>query len=499
MSAVATGTLMTHEGPQTANVRAMKRSGKAVPLLLLSGILLLALFIRLDHFSARWLDYNFVPTHLGDVGWSGAFYSTIGRNYLRYGFSTSLGPVISTGFVASDRLSFYPNHPPLLGWFLAMSFAVFGEHEWAARLVPLLFSLGSLVVLYALAMRYFGVPVGLLATLLMAVVPISAYYLGAFPDVQGPHVLFFILLSLWCYFRWLESGQRSYFVSLALAVYFGILADWPGAYTPVILAAYHWFTQSRNKLRPVLVLLATSMIMVLLLIWYLSWLVHDPWKIPKAFLNWSVVSTSESVSMTGRLSAVLGWITTICFGQVLPLYTPLLLSLVAAHFIMNRHHGDTSQAPHGPHVVWMLLVFGALHIALGLRGASKHDYWSIYLTPGFVIAAALWIIHLSDERFRLAVRSSPIPLLVVSALGFIGLGHVAHGLDWRVSAGYFLATTLFGLAPFISLRLLWRMLDIAGIAITLGVVSFTLAAYGQTRMMGLADNRGGGVRSLPSG
>ena len=190
-------------------------------------ILLVGLLIRLDHFTEPWSDH-FVPHGWSHMGWSGALYSTIARNYLRYGWATYLGPARSTGLVPADQLVFYAHHPPLLVWLIAMSFAVFGEHEWATRLVPLLFSLGSLLIMYALATRHFNRSVGLLATLLLAVVPMAAYYLGPFPDVHGPQVLFLMLLSLFWYFRWIESGKRGHFMGLALAVFGGILSDWPG-------------------------------------------------------------------------------------------------------------------------------------------------------------------------------------------------------------------------------------------------------------------------------
>jgi len=463
---------------------------KALSIFLLIGILFLGLLIRIDHFTARWSDY-LVPNWWSHLGWSGALYSIIGRNYLRYGFATYLGPVVSTGLLPSDRLVFYGNHPPLLGWLIAMSFAVFGEHEWATRLVPLLFSLGGLVVMYALVTQHFDRGVGLLATLLMAVVPMAAYYLGSFPDVQGPHVLFFMLLSLFFYFRWIESGKRGHFVGLALAVVCGILSDWPGLYTPLIIVAYHGFTQRRDTLPPLAILSAASVVLVLALIWYLSWLVHDPWIFLKAFVSWSIAGKSELPNTSGLLSAILDWITTVLGKHVLYLYTPVVLSLAVSYLIVRWFRMGRRRSPDRFHLVWLLLTFGSLHIVLGLRGATTHDYWSMYLTPGLVLAAALWLNDLSDPQSGRSLGVRAVSLFVSCTVGLLGLYQVAERLDWRGSTGYLLAILLLGLAPFIPERPVWRRWDTAGMTIALGLVCFVLAAYGQTRTIWQRDNEGG--------
>ena len=386
---------------------------------------------------------------------------------------------------------FYGNHPPLLGWLIAISFAVFGEHEWATRLVPLLFSLGGLVVMYALVTQHFDRGVGLLATLLMAVVPMAAYYLGAFPVVEGAHVLFFMLLSFFCYFRWIDSGKRGHFVGLALAVCFGILSDWPGLYIPLVIVAYHGFTQRRDKLRALIILSAASVVFILALIWYLSWLVHDPWIIPKAFLPWSIASKSGSPNTSSLLFTILDWITTVLGKHILYLYTPVVLSLAVSYLIVRWFRVGRSPSPHRSHLVWMLLIFGSLHPVLGLRGAALHNYWSMYLTPGLVLAAALWLNDLSDPQARRSFGVRATSLFVSCTVGLLGLYHVAETLDWRASTGYLLAILLLGLVPFIPERTLWRRWDAAAMTIALGVVCFMLAACVQTRTIWRRDNEGG--------
>lgn len=58
--------------------------------------------------------------------------------------------------------------PPLLYWGIAASYAVFGLHEWAARLVPALAALLGLAMTWALGRRMFGPRAGALSALILA-------------------------------------------------------------------------------------------------------------------------------------------------------------------------------------------------------------------------------------------------------------------------------------------------------------------------------------------
>ena len=121
-------------------------------------------------------------SHGDHNGWGGAFYSNIARNYARYGYvETRFAPVVSTGTVPPENRRYYLTHPPGIGLALSLSFALFGESEWAARLVPLLFSLGSIFLLYRLAEKVYSREVALVAAAFFSVLPLETLY-GAHVD-----------------------------------------------------------------------------------------------------------------------------------------------------------------------------------------------------------------------------------------------------------------------------------------------------------------------------
>src|SRR5580698_9087755 len=52
----------------------------------------------------------------------------------------------------------YLEKAPLLYWSIASSFAIFGEHDWAARLPLALYALALFLVIFVLGRRMFGSP-----------------------------------------------------------------------------------------------------------------------------------------------------------------------------------------------------------------------------------------------------------------------------------------------------------------------------------------------------
>src|SRR5262245_28362411 len=128
--------------------------------------------------------------------WNGAFYSYLARNMLRYPIEvTRLLPTVEMGVTppAAAEAVRYSTHPPGLVWLLTGAFAVFGVHEWAARLVPIACSLASLWLLMRITASTQGRPVAALAGVLYAVMPMAAFF-GRMVD-QEAVCLFFMLLA----------------------------------------------------------------------------------------------------------------------------------------------------------------------------------------------------------------------------------------------------------------------------------------------------------------
>jgi 4-amino-4-deoxy-L-arabinose transferase-like glycosyltransferase len=347
----------------------------------LALILLLAVLAR-----GYALDRPWAP---GDhEGYGGAFYSIVARNHVRYGYAeTRLAPVLTTGEAPRHRWVYYLNHPPFIGFLVSLSFRLFGEYEWSARMVPLVFSLGSVALVYLVGTRLWSARVGWLAALFAAVVPIGVVY-GTHVEDLGPALVFFALVLFEAYRR----GHR-WLPGVALA--FGGGFDWPVHCMAAVLTVHALWTGqfSRNSVR-VLPLISLAWLSGFLL--YAETIAPQPEqnyvgvKLLDGFLFWSGhdVDPQHFPGYPLRKPTTTEWLsrTATYHGELFTL--PLLaLASIGLGVCLARRQA-------GPLVI--LLSWGLLYIAVFPMGAFVHDYFWTLITPGIVLAAAVGAVTLLE-------------------------------------------------------------------------------------------------------
>jgi 4-amino-4-deoxy-L-arabinose transferase-like glycosyltransferase len=205
--------------------------------------------LRTRHFTELWVGVH--------SAWGGAFYGNVARNFLRYGWDTALAPVVSSGIVDPAQFEFYYHHPPGVMWLTALSFLVFGVHEWSARLAPLVFSLLTMVLVFRFASA-FGRTAALCALAIFAVLPVETYY-ATHLDPNGSMSIFFTALAVDSYRRGLTSDRPRDWAFCAGAIVLGCLTGW---FTYLIvpgIVLHHWATRG---LRPRLWLLPVCAVAV---------------------------------------------------------------------------------------------------------------------------------------------------------------------------------------------------------------------------------------------
>jgi hypothetical protein len=122
----------------------------------------------------------------------------------------------------------------------ALSFAIFGVREWAARLLPLALSAATCPILFVLGDRLAGLRGGALAAILFAFAPGAVYY-GQMLDHES-FITFLALLSLYAWCRYAETIDVRWFRVCLGLVALTALVDWPGAYLAPALAAASWLS-----------------------------------------------------------------------------------------------------------------------------------------------------------------------------------------------------------------------------------------------------------------
>ena len=177
-------------------------------------------------------------------GWhslNDALYTQAARNHLRYGIGYT---GLHDTYIASPPLppQRYLHHPPLLSVFVAGSLALFGDHEWSARLVPILATLGSTALLTTILWRVGSPLLGLVSGLFFATLPLTAYF-GRMVD-HVALVEFFSLLMVHGYLQWTGAyrpagDSRRGALAWAAGTVLGIGSGWAVVLPAALLWCWH--------------------------------------------------------------------------------------------------------------------------------------------------------------------------------------------------------------------------------------------------------------------
>jgi len=117
--------------------------------------------------------------------------------------------------------SFYP---PLLDALTFLSFTVLGVSLFAARLIPVVFSVLAIWVVFELAYRMYDGKTALLASVLLGVMP-GYFWLSGLALLESM-LVFFTAASVLFFYLWLTTRRDRYMVFTGLAIGFGLLAKY---------------------------------------------------------------------------------------------------------------------------------------------------------------------------------------------------------------------------------------------------------------------------------
>lgn len=364
--------------------------------------------------------------------WNGAFYSQLARNLLRYPFSMHHGmPVVAVGpeTPADGEWCFYSTHPPGLVWFIAASFRLWGEHEWAARLVPILFSLAALALLYrAVAARY-GELTACTTGAIYALLPMAAFF-GRMPDQEAP-CLFLMLAAALAADRQLDpaanarSRLRPGFV-WAVCITAAIWTDWVAIILAglVGLRAVIEVIRGRIPLRLCAQILAAPVFATISLLIYLVYFGLDgrASDLLAIFTSRAGVSVGENDPAPHAHSA---------WTHTLENLTPPVIVLAAIGIVfgtINRIRATPDDKPVRRRTfdgLTLLAITGALWVAIFWRQYLVHQYWLAYLGPAIALLAANGLIALHSALAALVHRTAkPVTALVgvtTVAFAFVGI------------------------------------------------------------------------------
>jgi 4-amino-4-deoxy-L-arabinose transferase-like glycosyltransferase len=336
----------------------------------------------------------FEPWASGHLGTAGARFGLHALNFVRYGYLlTGFRPISDAGWVAPGTYSLYTAHPPLISILVSLSFRLFGVYEWSARLVPIVFTMAAILLIYQLACCLWSSRAALLSAGFAATMPIGAYY-GQHVSDQGALLMFSLSLAMYFYWLYCRRPHTKYLFGIAGTVLFAMLMDWQGFYIIILLACHHLiFGCARWNWRFWLLPLACSLLL-LLLIQYIIGLDHFIEK----FLHRTGFQASDTDP--SQTFTMFQWLWRIG-GRTLRAYTMPVLGLGAfwgLHQLVRLIEGK--RVTEDTLFVLILLGFATMQLFIGRQAAWIHDYRVEYFTLGLALAAGWTTDYLSESFAR---------------------------------------------------------------------------------------------------
>jgi len=346
--------------------------------------------------------------------WNGAFFSQLARNFLRYPWTVHHGmPIVAAGAAipGPEDSSIYATHPPALVWLVAAVFRVFGEGEWVARLVPIVFSLGTFGLLLWLLMRAYGCRLAAIAGLFYAVMPMSVYF-GRMVDHEAI-CLFCMMAAAVGWTLTNQTGRRRWLghAIIIASVWLGVWVDWSVVIFVGLLGAWAALGAIRKR-GPWSDCLVISIGGLLAIASMLSFIVYaglgGRWG---DLIDIFISRAAEHEDIKGAGSAGEVW------RYVVDNISGLLIALAvvgwAVTIIRWRRQPsgagdlDATKARSGLNIVALT---GLLWLVVFWRQFERHEYWMFYLGPVIATFGAIAIATLVDIAWRARATASVVAL-----------------------------------------------------------------------------------------
>lgn len=368
----------------------------------------IAIGIFLFILSVSLIGQNLDKPFWGEHDWNGVRYGNIARNYLRYGlFETKLGQVENSGYVGKEEFEYYTHYPPLLPLSIAFSYRFFGISEWSTRLVPLIFTSLSIVLIFLIGSKLWDLRIGVMASALALATPMVLYF-----GKNASHeslTLFLIMLSFFGYLQFFRTAKLRFKILFILGLILSEATVWAGyllvpAITVVSVLRRDWIW-----------------VKAIIPYWFLSafiFLIHlghvhiltgtiSGGDLFGSFLLRSGISQSiqpEGFNFINYLNTLRLWFST--------LFT-LTLVILAIGWFVARFRGIQDQD-------WPILTLGMvglIYILVFSNSVFIHNYLIIYFLPFLALSAAL-TIDMALKKFRLQKFYLGIVIIIILAVFF---------------------------------------------------------------------------------
>jgi 4-amino-4-deoxy-L-arabinose transferase-like glycosyltransferase len=338
------------------------------------GIILLASFL---------FSININKPFIGQHDWNGVVYGQQAKNFLRFGYlPLKLGATLATADILPEERKYLVHYTPVLSVLISLSYRSFGISEWSTRLISVVASLTSLLLVMLLGRELISFRAGIMAGILMVMTPMFIYY-GKNP-VHEVVLLPFALLSFYSYQRFLATDMNKWWKILLFSLIGAMLVGWPGYYAAGLIFLHGILFRQSGKIRFLqLPLIATT----LLIIFFFHSIILSPQvagdlqNIFFARLGGSSVGLIDFLTKELRYS--------------INLFTAALM-LLSSVWLVSRSKNKS--------IILSLGLFGLAHVLIFRQAGYYHEYLLFPFLPFVALASAGTIENLLKIFYGLKIK-----------------------------------------------------------------------------------------------
>lgn len=331
--------------------------------------------------------------------WRQADTAAVARNFWQEGFNPLLPRYDDMSGVAENpvpnpnrfRFVEFPIYPSLV---YAAYLINGGVDVKLARGVAAAFSLGSIILVYLITKRYFGVTTALLAGLLFAILPFNVYFSRTvLPEAS---LVFFCLGMFYFIDRWIKENRLGLYAGSLIFTTAAFLTK-PMAIFYLMPLVYSYLKQEQRWWpipRRYLYLFIPSLIP--LIAWRI-WIMQHPEGIPAS--NWLLNGTGIRFR-----PAFFRWILGDRFGREILSVAGTFLLLIG---LLVKPFPKESWLLH------LLALSSFLFLIVFATGNVTHDYYQTLIIPALVIFVARGVVLLLKGIPNFIARLWTIPLALL--------------------------------------------------------------------------------------
>jgi hypothetical protein len=229
---------------------------------LLIAILVLAAIRRFDQIDQPLIDAT---------SWRESDTATIADNFYRGNWNIFY-PEISWNGPGPNYVGY---EFQTLTYITAFLYRIFGQHDWVARSVPVLFSLWGIFAFYQLVRRVWNREYAVASAIILALLPGSIYVDRTF--VPDPVMVSLVVTSFWLLVAYLQTERLYYLLLASIIGMWGLLTKVTGIFVgiPVIYAALNILTQKQRLRSKQVAFLGGAAVLILIpVVAYYLWAIH---------------------------------------------------------------------------------------------------------------------------------------------------------------------------------------------------------------------------------